>query len=115
MALLTPIAVPGSAATAIASAACAGGGDTVAFKRDKVQVLLFSLPSGAAKDITIASGEPSINYGRDVAALSNLAFTISNPTVRAVRITPGYVSKATGLVSITYSGVSNLSVALLEI
>lgn len=114
MALLTPVSVPGSAATAIASVAAESGGDTVAFKRDKTQVLLFTKGSGTAT-ITVAAAVTSMPYGRDVAALSSLAISIGANTVRAVPVTAAYVNKTTGLVSITYSTVSNLTVALLEI
>lgn len=113
MALLTPTAVPGSAATALSFASAAGGGDTVAYKKDKLQVIIFKKGSATA-DITIAAARTSIESGRDIAALSNLTFTIGANTSRAVVVTPAYVA-STGLISLTYSAVSQLTVAVLEL
>lgn len=113
MALLTPTAVPGSAATAITFAAAAGGGDTVAYKKDKLQIILFK-KGASSVDVTIAAARTSAQYGFDVAALSSLTFTAGVNTLRAVVVTPAYVG-ADGLVAITYSAVTTLTVAVLEL
>lgn len=113
MALLTPTAVPGSAATAITFAACSAGGDTVAYRKDKLQVIIFKKGTGGA-DVTIAAARTSIAVGRDIAALSSITFNIGANTSRAVLVTPAYVG-SNGMVAITYVGVSNHTVALLEL
>lgn len=113
MALLTPTAVPGSAATAITFASATLAGDTVAYKKDKLQIVLFKKGASAA-DITFTAARTSVQAGRDVAALSNLTYTHAANTSRAVIITPAYVG-ADGLVAISYSAVANLTVAVLEL
>jgi len=114
MALLTPIAVPGSAATAITFASAAAGGDTVAYKKDKVQIIIIKKGAGANSDTTVTAARTSVPTGRDVAALSNMTFSVVTNTSRAILVTPAYVA-STGLVSIAYSNVTNLSVAVLEL
>jgi len=114
MALLTPTAVPGSAATAITFASVAAGGDTVAYKKDKLQIILFRKTGGASADVTIAAARSTAQAGRDVATLSSLTFAMVSSNVKAVLVTPAYVG-SDGLVAITYTAIANLSVCVLEI
>lgn len=113
MALIAGQSLPGSALTALTFTACAGGGDTVAYKRGKRQMLVFLKTSGSA-DVTIAAARTSMQVGRDVGALASLSYTHGANTMRIVPVTPAYVAD-TGLISVTYSGVSNLSMAVLEL
>lgn len=112
MALIAATAVPGSAATAISYTAAAAGGDTFAYNPSKRQIIVIN--NGAvSKTVTVTAQRTSVNAGRDVAALASLAATVNANQVRAVLITPAYVD-STGMVNVTYSAVTNVSVALLE-
>lgn len=113
MALLTPTAVPGSAATAIPFGSAQLAGDTIAYKKDRLQIIIFK-KGAASADVTIAAARTSVQAGRDVAALSDLTFTLGANTSRAFVITPAYVA-STGLVTVTYTAVSQLTVAVLEL
>lgn len=112
MALITPQTIPGSAATAITFAAANSGGDTIAYNKGKKQVLLVK-SIATTVTVTITAVRTSVQTGRDVAALPDIVLATGTNRVNAFAITPGYVNSS-GLVSVGYSGVTNITVALLE-
>lgn len=112
MALIAPQTIPGSAATALTFAAANSGGDTVAYNKQKKQLLLVKTGSGT-RTVTITAVRTSVQTGRDVAALADIVDSPTQGAVRAIPITPGYVG-TDGLVAITYTSVTNTEVALLE-
>lgn len=112
MALITPQTIPGSAATAISFAAANSGGDTIAYNRARKQVLLVK-SGGTSVTVTVTAVRTSVQAGRDVAALGNIEIASGTNRINGFAITPGYVDSS-GLVSVGYSAVTNLSVALLE-
>lgn len=112
MALIAPQTIPGSAATAISFAAANSGGDTIAYNKQKKQLLVVKTGSGS-RTVTITAVRASVQTGRDVAALADIQSTIPANQTRAFPITPGYVG-TNGLVDISYTSVTNTEVALLE-
>lgn len=113
MALLTPVSLPGSAGTTITWTAAAGGGDTIAYRKDKKQVLLTNC-TGTGRNITVTAVRTSAQSGRDVAVLTDLVITSGANTIKAWPMTAAYVA-STGLISVSYNSVANLSVALIEL
>jgi len=112
MALITPQTIPGSAATAISFAAASAGGDTIAYNRARKQVLLVK-SGGTSVTVTVTAVRTSVQAGRDVAALGHISGGSGTNRIDIIAITPGYVN-ASGLVDVTYSNVTGISVAVLE-
>lgn len=94
---------------ALTHSAAAGGGDTVPY--DPNGVILFQNASGG--EITATVVVPGTTYGQnnpDIAvAVPAAAGGVSG--IRVVKMAQGMASPSTGLISLTYSGVTTFTVA----
>lgn len=100
-----PAAVTGLNA---AYTAAAGGGDTIA----PAPGLVLHVKNGDAAPKTVTLVRPGTQYGQ---ANPSVAVVIAaSPGNQFIRIPPEFADPATGLVSVTYSAATLVTVALLQ-
>ena len=104
MAALTTQAVPSTGLSATANAA-AGGGDTFPFGS------IIRVFNGGGAPITVTMVTPGVVDG-DL-AVANRDVTVTNATAKFIRPTVDYRDPDTGLVSLTYSGVTSVTVEVI--
>lgn len=115
MALLSPSTITAGSNTLLSYSAAAAGGDTVAYNRNKRQFLLVKNDHIAAWTVTVVAQRTSIAVGEDTYTRANITTpAVAASTSRMFPLTEAFVD-ASGLVNITYSGVTALSVALVEV
>ena len=114
MALLTANSVVAGASTAITFTAAAAGGDTVAFNPSKQQMLLVKNDHTANQNTTITARRTSVVVGTDVFTRASIPTAVTaNGGMRIFPLTEAFVDD-TGSIAVTYSGVTAMSVALVE-
>lgn len=97
--------VMGVAGLAPTFAAAAGGGDTVAASNN----VFFVVKNGGGSPITATVVVPgNTSYGQP---LPDIAYTVTNGTELWIPLSTEYQDTATGRISITYSGVTSVTVA----
>lgn len=113
MALLaSSVCTPGSS-TAVSFVAAASGGDTVAFTPGKNKLLLVKNDDASSKTPTVVVQRTQARVGGDVFTRASIATAVAAGAVRAIPLTEAYVD-ASGLINITYSAVTSVTVAVLE-
>lgn len=107
MALLTPqsVAVTG---TNVSFAAATSGGDTV--KPDGRSILRVKNGDSSAKTVTLVV--PGTTWGQNN---PDIALSIPAGEERSFALPKGIAAAATGLISITYSAVTSVTVAVVRI
>lgn len=113
MALLTTNSMANGAGLLATYVAAAGGGDTVAVLPGKKQFLHVKNGSGGSITVTVTAQRTSITIGQEVYTRANVAQAIAAGTERYIPLTPEYVD-ASGLFNVTYSGVTSLTVAAVD-
>jgi hypothetical protein len=96
------------------TAAAAGGGDTIApAAGDSRQFALF-VNNGGGSPITVTIDDPNTTSPVGATAFNpDQAVTVANATARWILIdTKRVLNSGTGLISITYSGVTTVTVAV---
>lgn len=93
-------------------AAAAGGGDTFAPTSPEPHIL--HVKNGGGGSITVTIDDPtSASPGAATQFNPDAAVTVTNGQERMIEIDPGrFVNTSTGNVSITYSGVSSVTVGV---
>lgn len=115
MALLSPITLSAGTAATMTMVAASAGGDTVSYNPSKQQVLIVKNDHTANQTPTITARRTSIQYGQDNYTRANIASAVAaNGGYRAIPLTEAFVDDS-GIITITYSAVVALSVALLEV
>ena len=115
MALLTPLTTTAGANSLLSFAAAAAGGDTVSYNPNKRQLLVVKNDHIAAWTVTVAAQRTSVAVGEDNFTRANISTpAVAASTIRVFPLTAAFAD-ATGLINITYSGVTALSVALVEV
>lgn len=114
MALLTPTVVgPNATLASIAAAgvAAAGGGDTFAHSGKEV---LF-ITNGGGGSITVTLTSRADNFGQVLTA-HDITRTVAAGATAVIGATEAskFRDSATGLVNVTYTGVTSVTVALLS-
>lgn len=100
-----PAAATGTDATYTAAAA---GGDTIA----PAAGLVLHVKNGDAAAKTVTLVRPGTQYGQ---ANPDIAVVIAaSPGNQFIRVPPEFADPATGLVNVTYSAVTSVTVALLQ-
>jgi hypothetical protein len=109
MALLATQSV-GYAGVQPSLAAAAGGGDTFT----PAQNLFLYVNNGGGSSITVTVVTPQTSRGQ---AISDLSVSVVNATVRFIRISPAdfFADPTTGLGTITYSGVTSVTVGVFQV
>lgn len=110
MALLTTLTSKRAAnGNDLAGAAAAGGGDTFTNTGQEIAVI----KNGSGAPITVTFVTPATLDGL---AVTDLTVSVGAGETRAVGpFPPGVYNDANGLVSMTYSGVTTLTVAILKV
>lgn len=107
---MAAITVQGSSATgtALSLVAASGGGDTVAVTNDTELYVRNS--DASAKTVTV------VRPGTDAfgIAIPDIAVVVAAGATTAIRLLPEFRDPATGLVSITYSAVTSVTVAAMR-
>lgn len=108
MPLITPQSIPETGRDPVYVAASAGG-DTVA----PAAGLALHVKNGGAAAITVTVVRPGSSYGQ---ANPDVPVTIAAAGAQFIRVPPEFADAATaGNVSITYSAVTSVTVALLQV
>lgn len=113
MALLSAFSVTGAANPVVSLSAAGGSGDTVAFNPGKTQLLLVNNGSASNITVTITAQRTTLQVGRDVFSRANISQNVAAGTQRAFLLSEAYVD-ASGIINISYSATTTVTVALLE-
>lgn len=113
MALLTTNSMANGSGLLATYVSAAGGGDTVAYLPTKKQFLHVKNGGGSPITVTVTAQRTSISIGHEVFTRANVAQSVTNATERFIPLTPEYVD-ASGLFQITYSGVTSVTVAAVD-
>lgn len=105
MALLTRTDASGPTGAAVTPVSAAGGGDTIVGG----QCVQLYVNNGGGSPITVTLVTPETVEGS--LAVTDRAVTVTNGTFRLIPVPSRYNDPATGLASITYSGVTTVTVA----
>jgi hypothetical protein len=92
---------------ALTYAAAAGGGDTFPYDPNG----FIHIKNGGGGAITATVVVPGTLYGQ---ALADIARVINAGADALIKMAQGMVDPATGLISVTYSGVTSVTVAALR-
>jgi len=114
MALLTANAVVAGSSTAVSFTAATAGGDTVSYNANKQQMLVVKNDHTAAQNTTVTARRTAITIGTDVFTRASITTAVAaNGGIRIFPLTEAFVDD-NGVITITYSAVTALSVALVE-
>lgn len=103
MAAITPQSITRAAPSAPTYVAAAGGGDTVVPAAD-----FFVVKNGGGSTITVTIAPTgTTSYG---VALPNLTVSVPNGSERWINLNDGSYVNSTGVIPITYSGVTTVTV-----
>lgn len=108
MALLTRQDASGFTGATVAFTAAAGGGDTVV--GGQCVHLLVNNAGGSSITVTLVTPE-TVEGGL---AVGDRPVTVTNGTIREIPVPSRYNDPSTGLASITYSGVTSVTVAAVQ-
>ena len=107
MALLSPQSIPVTGIDPTYSSA-AGGGDTIAAGED----LILHVINGDASDKTVTLVRPGTSYGQ---ANPDVAVTVVAGDSKFIYVPREFADPADGLIDVTYSAVTSVTVALLRV
>jgi len=101
------------AGTVVTPVAAAGGGDAMA----PGSTNFLRVVNGGGSPITVTLAIPAGVSGFQQAAYTNTTVSVTNGTTREIGPLPGqlYADPTTGLVTITYSGVTSVTVAACQL
>lgn len=101
------------AGAVITPVAAAGGGDAMACGQDKV----LEIVNGGGSPITVTIAIPAGTSGYPNAAYTSTAVSVTNGTTKWIGpiAAPLYQDPTTGLATITYSGVTSVTVAAVQL
>ena len=109
MALLTRQDASGYTGATITTSAAAGGGDTMVGG----QAVFLYVNNGGGASITVTLVTPESVEGS--LAVTDRAITVTNGTFRIIPVPSRYNDPSTGLTSITYSAVTSVTVAAVQV
>lgn len=107
MALLSKQAAGLPALNPINMVACAGGGDTIAAEAGTY--LLVRNSDASAKTVTLV--DPRTSYGQPN---PDPATVVAASALALIKVPPEFADPTTGMVSITYSAVTSLTIAAIR-
>ena len=113
MALINPTIVGASASPILATVAAAAGGDTIAYDPSQSQMLVVVNASGVSVTVTLTAQRTSFKVGDATFTRANIVQVVALGTTRYFPLTSEF-SDANGLINVTYSAVTTVSVGVLE-
>jgi hypothetical protein len=106
---LIPAVTAAVAGTLVTYTAAAGGGDTVQFTTNTE----FRVKNGSGSSMTVTVVIPgNTEFGQ---AAPDLPVVVAAGAERAILLTRGMVDTSTGLISITYSLATSVTVAVVQV
>lgn len=90
--------------------AASGGGDTVAAYSDRTWI---EVNNGGGSGITVTIADPGVTPAGNTS--TGMAVSVSNGQKKRIWLPSGVINSTTGLVSITYSGVTTVTVGAFRI
>lgn len=108
MALLVTQSIT-SAGLTPTTVAATGGGDTIAPASPVDDRTFLYVNNGGGSPITVTIADPGTTPAGN--AGTAVGISVTNATFKFIPIPPGAISAATGLASVTYSGVTTVTVA----
>lgn len=114
MALLAPTVLTGGNSPTLITVPAAAGGDTVAYNPARKQVLIVTNGGGSSITVTLTAQRTTLRIGEDVFSRANVVAATAAGATRYFSITEAFAD-ANGLINVTYSAVTSVTVGVLEL
>lgn len=111
MAQLTLQVIP-AAGLAPATVAASVGGDTVAPTSNIDDRCMLQVTNGGGSSINVTINDPGVTGAGNPGTATPIA--VAAAATKLIALPPGAINTATGLISISYSGVTTVTVAALR-